>query len=284
VLVLRARSGRVVAIGAGALACILSACSLIVDTRGLSGGAGARGTPSDAALPADSPPGAAEGDGAPSGELDAHPYLADASNVVDAGDEGAIDSPGTDALVESDSGPLDASADDAPPNDGPTDDSGNSDARATDSGTGDGGAQDAASVCRDDLSNIGAGDFHISLSLTSASTGSASVALLNQRSACGRGLFWDVHLDHGALRVETDDTMNYTPLLTTTRVDDGRSHDVLIQRRSGTLSLYLDGLSLTSAASAASFGRLPPLVEGSDVCPQYVAFTGTLASLCVASP
>jgi hypothetical protein len=148
----------------------------------------------------------------------------------------------------------------------------------------DGAMRDAAAVCTGDLSNIGAGDFHVSLTLTSASTGTATVALANQRSACGRGMFWDLHSDHGALRAETDDAVNYTALLSTTRIDDGRPHDVLLQRRNGTLSLYVDGLIGALSASSASFGPLPRLVAGTDVCSQDIAFTGTLKNLCVASP
>jgi hypothetical protein len=40
----------------------------------------------------------------------------------------------------------------------------------------------------------------------------------------------------------------------------------LVERVSGTLSINIDGVRTASTAATESFGPLPPLVVGSDVC------------------
>jgi len=47
-------------------------------------------------------------------------------------------------------------------------------------------------VCQGDLSNVGIGDFHVSLSVTT--TQGRLVALLNQRGQCNPSVFWDIRM------------------------------------------------------------------------------------------
>jgi hypothetical protein len=154
------------------------------------------------------------------------------------------------------------------------------------------GARDAgdageASACLQDLSNIGMADFHVSLSV--ATTESGWVALANQRSLCGPSVFWDIRVDDGGLVVvETDDVTNYGAVWSPgPRVNDGRPHDVLAVRKARVLSVIVDDAGSTTFPSWASFGKLPPVAVGTDVCvPQdgTQALNGTIANLCVASP
>jgi hypothetical protein len=143
---------------------------------------------------------------------------------------------------------------------------------------------EASRVCTGDLSNLGTGDFHVSLTVTTTEGGLAGLA--NQRHECDPSVFWDIRLDQGFLDVEVDDVAHYTQLFTTRAVvNDGQPHDILAARVAGTLSVYVDGVLVGSGASLASLGPLDPLVSGTDVCVTSadgtVAFVGQIANLCV---
>jgi hypothetical protein len=147
-------------------------------------------------------------------------------------------------------------------------------------------AADAGS-CRQDLSNIGTADFHVSLSVTTQQTG--LVAVVNQRSGCYPSVFWDIRVDAGFVFVEADDVTSYGAIQSPgPRVDDGKPHQVLFQRKSHVLSVYVDDAGgVPTTPSTASFGTLPPVVVGKDVCiPQdgTVALVGRVTNLCVDSP
>jgi hypothetical protein len=158
------------------------------------------------------------------------------------------------------------------------------DSSAQPSATADSATADAP-VCSGDLSNIGSGDFRVSFVITTTQTQFA--ALVNQRAVCAHAVFWDVRMTTGGLlAVETDDDTNYTPLTSSgAKVNDGRPHDVLVQRAAGTLTVYVDGVASGAAPSIASFGQLPPLRSGADACTAAIdgtmTFTGTLTDLCV---
>jgi hypothetical protein len=148
-----------------------------------------------------------------------------------------------------------------------------------------------AAACRGDLSNIGVADFHVSFSVTTSQN--VLAALVNQRATCTLSDFWDVRLaTNGALDVETDDVTqgaNATGLKKVgPRINDGVPHKVMLQRTSGTLTVYVDGVAIASAVSRASFGQLAPIRIGSDVCTAAIDGTmplmGTVSDLCVASP
>jgi hypothetical protein len=147
-------------------------------------------------------------------------------------------------------------------------------------------SSDAAS-CNGDLSNIGTADFHVSLTVTTLQTG--LVAVVNQRNQCGPSVFWDIRVDTGFVYVEADDITSYGAIQSLgPRVDDGRPHDVLFQRKSHVLTVYVDDAGgMPTTPSTASFGTLPPAVVGKDVCiPQdgTVALVGSVSNLCIASP
>jgi hypothetical protein len=154
------------------------------------------------------------------------------------------------------------------------------------------GAPDAP-ACREDLSNIGTGDFHVALTLTTTQTDNL-VALVNQRGTCGPSLFWDIRMDGGLLYVETDDVAHYTPFVSTgTKVNDGMPHAILLQRVAGQLEVLVDGAPSGSQPSATSFGALPPVRVKTDICdgqlePNGVDRTaplvGTISDLCVSAP
>jgi Laminin G domain len=144
-----------------------------------------------------------------------------------------------------------------------------------------------AGGCRGDLSNIGTADFHVSLSVTTTQSGLLAVA--NQRSQCNPSVFWDIRIDGGFVVVEADDVASYGVIQSPgPRVDDGRPHEVLFQRRSHVLFVYVDDAGgMPTTPSTASFGQLPPVAVKTDVCiPQdgTVALTGTVTDLCIASP
>jgi hypothetical protein len=163
------------------------------------------------------------------------------------------------------------------------------DAGAVDDGvaTEDAGEGSADAVpCRNDLSNIGMADFRVSLSITTTQSG--RIAVVNQRAHCIPSTFWDIRIDNGLLFVEADDVTNYAAVQSPgPRVDDGMPHNVLMLRTSGRLAVYVDDAGSPTTPSTASFGQLPPLAIGTDVCtPQdgTMLLTGTVTNLCLASP
>jgi hypothetical protein len=152
-------------------------------------------------------------------------------------------------------------------------------------------AASEAAPCRGDLSNIGTADFHVSFSLVTTQNGLA--AIVNQRAVCAFSDFWDIRLaTNGTLDVETVDATqgaNGTGLKKVgPKINDGVPHKVVVQRASGTLTVYVDGIASASAISRTSFGQLAAVRIGTDVCTfaidQTMPLMGTVSDLCVASP
>ena len=206
--------------------------------------------------------------------------------VANAGVEDASGSDGAPDSGPPNSASSDAGLDGLPSGDGQSDASGISDA-AVDSAVHDSG-QDAAR-CINDLSDIGRADFQISFSMMGTQT--ELTALVNQRRICYFGAFWDIRVENGALIIETDGNSQANWMSFTTKgplVDDGREHSVLVQRRAGTVTAYIDGMASGTSTSRASFGALPPTAIGTDPCDNSVdhtvAFTGKVTNLCITSP
>jgi len=223
------------------------------------------------------------------------------------GDETSAPSEAGDAADSSsesaDGAAADASDAEAGDSNGPESGSGDSsDAGSVDGGPGEGsatesGALDAArdgSACVGDLSNIGTGDFHISLTVTA--TGFARTALVNQRASCASTFcvqpdtFWDIRLLNGALYIETSDSVrNCSQVTTNGTVNDGKPHRVIVQRVAQRITATIDGVPSVApdaGTSKSSFGQLPP-VSKTDPCEatgSTAPFLGTIANLCVTSP
>jgi hypothetical protein len=155
-------------------------------------------------------------------------------------------------------------------------------------GPGDATTIDANPPCRGDLSNIGTNDFRVSFGITTSQSQFSAIA--NQRSVCAHGVYWDIRMTSGGLiAAETDDAVHYTPLTSAgARINDGRLHDVVLQRSGGTLTVFVDGAPSGSAASLASFGALAPLRLRSDVCTTAIdgtnTFVGAISNVCLSSP
>ncbi len=139
--------------------------------------------------------------------------------------------------------------------------------------------------CTGDLSGVGAGDFQVSLSITTQQPG--LVALVNQREQCAPSVFWDIRMEDGLLFVVVDDVAHYTAIHTTgAAINDGRAHAVAVRRIAGVLTVSVDGVDASPQASLASLGALAPLAIGTDPCVQSTdgtaAFSGPIAAVCVA--
>jgi len=93
---------------------------------------------------------------------------------------------------------------------------------------------------------------------------------VNQRGVCGHGDFWDIRVDqYGKLFVETDQDSSGTyddQMHGCASVNDGISHDIVVQRVQGELYSYIDGVFDRSHTSGASFGSLAALQTGLDIC------------------
>jgi hypothetical protein len=246
-------AGHLGLLAGASFACVCGACSLLVKTSDLSGGPaeGGDGAPVDAEAAADS--------------------FAQDSAAADAAADSSVDSS------------VDSGVADALPTDSARGDAAR-DAMASDSGGMD--APVDGSLCKTDLSNIGTGDFTVSLTLTTSQT--VIVAVANQRNTCNLGMFWDVRLSSGNLLVETDDNVHHA-VLTTSGVlaDDGSPHAIKVQRKSQRLTGFIDGQSVGTVASTASFGALPPLEVGVGPCDMHTGnapLVGSITGLCLTTP
>ena len=209
-------------------------------------------------------------------------------NSIDASTDSPVDRSSPDAedgeasLVDSPVADADAALGDAPMRDAPGAESGD--------------AQADASMCKNDLSNVGTADFHISFTLRTRQTGQAAV--VNQRPACGYAMFWDVTLDdQGRVFAETDDysppsgSMTYASVTSTVAVNDGRSHAIVVQRVAEVLTVKIDGVGSGSTPAASNLRQLPALQEGVDACDVgscsncvRQALVGSITNFCAASP
>jgi hypothetical protein len=240
--------------------------------------------------------------------------LSEVGADADAGPDGSI---GDETSPSSDGGDASDASSDAEGSAGDASDAHASDAIAPESGSGDSGdsgsldggpgdenttesgALDAArdgSACLGDLSNIGTGDFHISMTVT-ATGFAARTALVNQRASCATNFcmqpdtFWDIRLLNGALFIETSDNARNCCQVTTNGplVNDNKPHRVIVQRVAQRITAIIDGVPSVAAdagASKSSFGALPP-VSKTDPCEATgttVPLPGTLTNLCVTSP
>jgi hypothetical protein len=154
-------------------------------------------------------------------------------------------------------------------------------------------------ACGADLSNVGTGDFCISFTLDTKQT-QGETALLNQRSSCGFSNFWDIRAglaaaDAGAsaswleFEADVDSSANDISLGSPPNpfvvvLNDNRPHAVIVKRVSGVVTIAVDGTSMASKTIANSFGSLPALAQGTDVCDGIDgthALTGSLVDVCI---
>jgi hypothetical protein len=270
-----------------------SACTLFVPTDGLVGGDG------DADSPGNNPPPTVDSGG---GII---VVLGDASVVSDAGGGAMGDVDSSTGELDSTTGELDSTMVSTIDAHSPADTSVpdvSSDAVTVHDATPDvvvappdtgtvshvdaSPPSDGAPVCSSNLSNIGTGNFVISIDLRTTESGLA--ALVNQRASCSSSTYWDLRLSSGELRFESDDGTSYTDLTSTgPEIDDGAPHTVLVQRVDQTVTIYVDGNASGAAASRAAFGALPSLALESDPCDGYdgtAAYQGTLAVVCIGAP
>jgi hypothetical protein len=163
-------------------------------------------------------------------------------------------------------------------------------------------------VCGNDLSNVGTGDFTISLTLTTtamSSTGPVgtgtineigTTALINQRPLCNASApFWDIRAglpptgspaNAFCIGIETDDTTADDAVDNIVVLNDGVPHMVVVTRISGTMRISVDGVAGTPVASTSNFGALTPLAIGTDVCDHFnddgeVSLVGTVTNVCI---
>jgi hypothetical protein len=221
---------------------------------------------------------------------------------------GSSSGSGSGSSSGSSSGGASGSSNGAPIDGGAVDASAES--SAADGATGDVGSPDASAadavVCGNDLSNVGTGDFTISLTLTTTAMNSAgrvgtgpfshigTTAVINQRSTCNPSApFWDIRAGlppTGSpanafwIDIETDDTTADDSTANMVVLNDGVPHIVVLTRISGTMRISVDGVAGTPVPSTSNFGALPPLATGNDVCDGVdgtVPLVGTVTNVCI---
>jgi hypothetical protein len=89
--------------------------------------------------------------------------------------------------------------------------------------------------------NVGAADFVLSFAILTTQQGISDV--LSKRVICNRGSHWDVRLYDGKFVVTLDEgSANYTWWVSSTPVNDGSWHVVMLVRSGATNRLFVDGV------------------------------------------
>ncbi len=195
---------------------------------------------------------------------------ADDSTANDSTADGSTGAPDSTSGSEGAASTRDQSTVDTFTSDAAPDDSSTLESAASDAG-GDGGAN----ACPNDLSNTMFRDFRISFTLQTTQP-TNHIALLNQRTGCNVGEFWDIELYQHSLYVEISDVSQGAAVImsanpgdsaTANALNDGKRHDIVVSRVMGVARATVDGLQVGSASSLQSFGKgLPPLKVGTDDC------------------
>ena len=223
-----------------------------------------------------------------------------APDATSAGDDAAT---GPEAAnVRNDASVVDVSEFETTAGDGsPSDQSASIDS-SSDAATGDSLAHESgaseggdANGCPQDLSGTTIRDFSITFRMQTTQP-SSNIALLNQRSLCDVGEFWDIRLYNHVLYVEISDRPAGRTVITGPgpgdsasapgALNDGNSHDIEVRRVMGEARLTVDGALAGSSPSFQSFGSgLPPLKVGRDVCEgvngTVALVQGTIDNICV---
>lgn len=129
---------------------------------------------------------------------------------------------------------------------------------------------------------MGRGDFTATAMATARSRKEA--ALLFQRSACaGGGDWWDMQLTSGGqLKFKLSDSSGSYAVATTSVAVIG-THRLSARRRSGILTLYVDGAAFASTPSTQDLRELPPLgVARGNPC--VADFEDAVTSVCLSVP
>lgn len=145
-------------------------------------------------------------------------------------------------------------------------------------------APDAA--CVPSLSNVGTGDFTVSMTVTTRASTLSTIAC--QRSVCnGNNPLWEVLMDPGgtlAIAVD-DDAGHLCQFHSSTIINDDASHNIVITRRHAQLAVNIDGADAGSVPCATSVGLLPAMtILSGDPCEHItslVPLVGTVTNVCL---
>jgi hypothetical protein len=135
--------------------------------------------------------------------------------------------------------------------------------------------------CSAGLSNVHTGDFLISFTMQTNQSDNF-IGLVDQRTICVNGLFWDAWLVDQHVRLELSDNSRYASLVTKgVPLNDNNPHDVLITRTNGVVTIVVDGALAGSQTMDQNLGSLPPLLIGNGRCPGVVAIRQAITNACV---
>ncbi|HEX3697897.1 MAG TPA: laminin G domain-containing protein [Polyangia bacterium] len=141
-----------------------------------------------------------------------------------------------------------------------------------------------ASSCSGGLSNVHTGDFLISFTMQTDQPDNF-IGLVDQRTICVNGLFWDAWLVDQHVRLElseSTDQSRYASLVSKSApLNDNNPHDVVITRTNGVVTIVVDGALAGSQTMDQNLGSLPPLLIGNGRCPGVVAISPAITNACV---
>jgi hypothetical protein len=138
--------------------------------------------------------------------------------------------------------------------------------------------------CSGGLSNVHTGDFLISFTMQTNQPDNY-IGLVDQRTICVNGLFWDAWLVDQHVRLElseSTDGSRYSALVSSgPPLNDNNPHDVVITRTNAVVKIVIDGLLAGSQTMNQNLGSLPPLLIGNARCLGVAAIRQAITNVCV---
>ncbi len=116
------------------------------------------------------------------------------------------------------------------------------------------------------VGNVGSGDFTIEMNIR---TTLANTYFFSKRAACGDDNFISMQAVNGKLSMEIDQgsgAVQYLSLTGTTPINNNAWHHIAMTRKSGLVSIYVDGVLETSGTSTANVNNAYVSTLGYSVC------------------
>ena len=115
------------------------------------------------------------------------------------------------------------------------------------------------------LANFGTGDFAIEMKVNTTSTNGSY--LLSKRGICNGDNFISIGINNtGFVGAELDDNVNYSGFSGVTKINDGVWHHIALTRKSGVVTLYVDGNVDYTTTNNSNISSNYILTLGSSVC------------------
>jgi len=126
------------------------------------------------------------------------------------------------------------------------------------------GDNNYASINNTSLGNFGTSDFSVQVNVRYTTT--SGMFAVSKRGICDPSNFWDIAFNAGHIYLEVQDGITGASITSTHTFNDGNWHQVSMVRKSGFLTLYVDGVNEASGSGPSNLSNGLNLTLGSNPC------------------